>query len=108
MDHVWLDIKSKSPKTPEHFVNILRTHLPQINSGKVLQWESKVQLRPWEKTICLFLYFYLIEERYQTHEGRLSEQFLKDMRNQIDTLWKEVKDIMDQQSMEDAFAGLQL
>lgn len=105
MECVWSDIKASGPKTPEKFVTILRKHVPSINSSKVLQWENHVT-HPWEKKICLFLYFYLVAERYTNHEGEKKEQFLNDLQLRIQSLWSEVQEIMVQQSSEDAFAGL--
>ena len=108
MQNIWFNIKTKSPQTPEQFISLLRQHIPDINSYRVLQWEQCTLLRKWEKKICLFVYFYLIAERYKDYCGPLHATFQNDLQNQIKTLWPDVKNIMAQQAMEDAFEALTL
>lgn len=109
MDRFWSDIKVKAPKTPETFIDVLRSHLPNINSGRALEWGSQRSLRLCEKKICLFIFFYLLFERYTEHvDSRcgLKERFLNDLQLQIQTRWTEVQGIMARQGVKDAFVGL--
>ena len=91
----WSILKTQNPKDPGEFMGIVRTLIPNISVGDVIAWQRSMSVRPCERDICEFIWICM-----------QFEQDPEKWKGAVETSWSNVRQIIDVQTLEDAFASL--
>ena len=88
----WSKIKIQSPKTPEEFMQCVRTIKPDINNHIVVAWQRTKTVTDWELQIFDYLWFFLQYEKGETK-----------WQPHLKQIWPNIRTIIETHSLEDLF-----
>ena len=89
----WSVLKKHSPKTPDEFMAMVGTLVPDITESDIIAWQRSMTVQHWERDLCDFIW-QCMQCQKNPHQWQAS----------VHHHWPSIQQIMDTQNLEDAFA----
>lgn len=90
----WSILRKNSPKTPDEFMCMVYTIVPGITERDVMAWQRSMTVQHWERDLCDFIWQCM---QYQKDPQKWKAS--------IQQHWPNIRQLIDSQNLEDAFAA---
>mgnify|MGYP006088719677 CR=1 FL=1 len=91
----WESLKRATIHTPDDFMVYLKSILPNLDESDIIQLRRKHRQKLWLQKVCDFIWVCMQKD-------------IEYWRPQINILWPSIKQIMDEQRLEDALMQLKI
>jgi len=90
----WTLLQKHSPKTPDEFMALVYTLVPDITETDVMAWQRSMTAQQWERNVSDFI--------WQCMQCQKNPQ---QWHTSVQQHWPTIQQLMDTQNLENAFAA---